>query len=861
MLKYPRHMIPLKLTLQNFLCYRDDVPTLDLTGIRVACLCGGNGHGKSALLDAITWALWGKARGSSHSDLLHHGRSNMHVDLEFQAANAHYRVIRRFRSPRGSDLQLQLKGPAGFHPITGNSIRESQSKINRIIGMDYDTFINSAFLIQGRADEFTNKTPAERKEVLGKILGLERFNDLQRRSRDKASDSTRHGDELEGTLRFMRQETAAKEQLQGELDVAVRDLDALSEDLEHKNLRANDLRLEIQDLERRAAEAEDIRRQMPRLKTEISQYEAEVLQHYARIENYQSLIDRQPSIEEGFAQYQQVLQENDRLNAARAQFDDLSHLINSLKQTIAQSKTRLEEQHHAQMRLLERELEPTARQAPELQRRLSETANSLESLANDEKTLEQKSARLQKLTVQAQTLSETQERLLAEGQQLADKLKLLNASHQDARCPLCDTSLGEEGCHRLSTSYDKEIHHKRQEYARNQHTLIDLESRQKRLTHRLREEQKNLQQKKQQTQRQTVILERQIEESHNAAEEAGVVLEELRRLEGTILNQQFAPHQQANLKERQASLQTLGYSPQLHDQLARRLQELQKFQLLSQQLSEATQHLPQEQKTLAQARQAAQDRQDQLRRMHESLSALESERSRLAESKSQLSSLSSDIGKLESQQKNLIAWRGQLQGSLQRIEELERQITQQTLELRRIREEQAIYEELRVAFGREGVQALLIDTILPQIEAEANHLLARMTEGRMHVKLESQRPLQSRKGQFAETLEIKVSDELGHRSYEMFSGGESFRINLALRIALSKVLANRSGAPLPTLFIDEGFGTQDSAGREQILDILSTLEQDFKCIIVITHLDELKDYFPVRIEVEKRDGASTCWIS
>ena len=174
--------------------------------------------------------------------------------------------------------------------------------------------------------------------------------------------------------------------------------------------------------------------------------------------------------------------------------------------------------------------------------------------------------------------------------------------------------------------------------------------------------------------------------------------------------------------------------------------------------------------------------------MRESLSSLESERTRLAESKSQLSRLSSDIGKLESQQKTLIARRGQLQGSLQRIEELERQITQQTQELRRIREEQAIYEELRVAFGREGVQALLIDTILPQIEAEANHLLARMTEGRMHVKLESQRPLQSRKGQFAETLEIKVSDELGHRSYEMFSGGESFRINLALRIALSKVL-------------------------------------------------------------------------
>ena len=55
-------MIPLRLKLENFLSYRDAVE-LDLQGVEVACLCGDNGHGKTALLDAITWALWGGARG------------------------------------------------------------------------------------------------------------------------------------------------------------------------------------------------------------------------------------------------------------------------------------------------------------------------------------------------------------------------------------------------------------------------------------------------------------------------------------------------------------------------------------------------------------------------------------------------------------------------------------------------------------------------------------------------------------------------------------------------------------------------------------------------------------------------------
>jgi len=139
--------------------------------------------------------------------------------------------------------------------------------------------------------------------------------------------------------------------------------------------------------------------------------------------------------------------------------------------------------------------------------------------------------------------------------------------------------------------------------------------------------------------------------------------------------------------------------------------------------------------------------------------------------------------------------------------------------------------------------------------------LGRMTDNRMHLKLETQRERRSGRGGTIETLEINISDEMGPRSYEMFSGGEAFRINLAVRIALSKVLAGRKGAPLPTLFIDEGFGTQDTSGREKILEVIRAIENDFQKIIVITHLDDLKDAFPVRIEVSKDVNGSTFLIS
>jgi exonuclease SbcC len=168
------------------------------------------------------------------------------------------------------------------------------------------------------------------------------------------------------------------------------------------------------------------------------------------------------------------------------------------------------------------------------------------------------------------------------------------------------------------------------------------------------------------------------------------------------------------------------------------------------------------------------------------------------------------------------------------------------------------HRALERALGKDGVPALLIEQSLPQIESKANELLDRLSDGQMSIRFVTQSEYRDRKrDDLKETLDIQISDAVGLRDYEMYSGGEAFRINFAIRLALSEVLARRKGARLQTLVIDEGFGSQDVRGRQRLIEAINLVKNDFAKILVITHLDELKDAFPTRIEVEKTERGST----
>ena len=861
-------MIPLKLTLSNFLCYRENVPPLNFNGVHVACICGSNGHGKSALLDSITWALWGKARGKVQDEMISYGADECRVELDFSSRDENYRVIRshgrggRRRRGGASDLQLMILDGDAARPITGDMIRETQARIDQTVGMDYDTFINSAFLVQGRADEFTNKTPTERKAVLSKILGLETYDKLQIRAREGNSWAENTVKISEGNVDRLRRELDQLVAPTAELKTVETTLFNANKDLEEQKVKTSALRDQVTELRRQQASLEESSERMVVLAKEAEQFESAHKVSQQQVVAFEKLITQASTIREGSAQLTAARNAFARLEEAGQTFDELERLRVSTAARIDLKRTQLESQIQQISTDIESRLNPKIQELEQIQTNqilLQEQGPEFDERAT---VLARERENLQGISIQIGQLQSALERSVSEGKDLAAKKELLEgANGQDPICPLCRTPLREDGCVRLVETFETDIESKREEYRTISARVKILQGEASELENRLPQQELALNQAQTNWQVELQQLEQQLKDSQQARLELEEATPRLKTMRITLADNSFAAEDSAQLKRLEEQIKELDYDPATRQQMFRESQNLEAFAQQEQLLEQAEAGLPG-------AKDAVEQNSALAARRREELTEMETQAAKTKGALARLTTLEAEFTQEEQLEREIgvrvqqsIDRQGYLRGQVERQESLADELRSETARLNALQDEQSIYQELAVAFGRQGVQAMLIETVVPRLEDETNLLLGRMTDNRMNVKLETQRDRASGNGDPRETLDIIVSDELGPRGYEMFSGGEAFRVNLAMRIALSKVLAQRTGAPLPTLFIDEGFGTQDAIGRERILDVISAIGNDFEKVLVITHLDDLKEAFPVSIEVLKDVNGSTFWIN
>jgi len=856
-------MIPVKLTMHNFMCYGDNVPPLHFDGIHLACLSGDNGSGKSALIDAMTWAIWGQARAKSDDDLIYSSQTEMEVEFDFRVKDQLYRILRKRSRPkraRGSGqtiLEFQMATGNSFRAITSNSVIQTQQKIIDILHMDSDTFRNSAYLRQGHADEFTTKRPAERKEVLAYILGLSFYDQLERQAKELAKQQETEKIQLESNLQGITAELAQKPAYEVELEQSQRELARIEEVIKEKESGLTALRKEKETLVKKKVELEQLEARARDTETNLQYWAEQVNQHRSRLTEYEELLSQRPTIDEGYTRFQEAKNLSDELNQKLGILVKLREHRNQLMQTIDRTQSTLVTEHTlAQSKL--KDLETKSGKLPGLKNQLQQIQDQLRHMIEQDEILHRKKQAGQELQTQVNYLESNQIRLEREISEIREKLSLLS-TQTEATCPLCETELGIEGLKLVESKYTTDEQSKsdslkssQSELARKKIGFETLKTEVAQLESRLNQERATAQGK-------VSIIEKEIAEAEAAAAQSSEERNILAEIEQRLAAKKFAIAEQEALSKLEDELAELGYDAEKHEEVRLSLTGLEQYDHSKRKLEEAERLIGQEREATSSAEEVVQKLRHGLetdKQRRQDLTAELASFPNLLDNLAQAETESQDLARQRSQAQEML---GGVKTKLQRCAEFETKKREKTDLLAQASKQESIYKELAQAFGKGGVQAWLIEMALPEIEVEANRLLARMTDNRMHVKFETQR--ETKTGNVIETLDINISDELGTRNYEMFSGGEAFRIDFAIRIALSKLLAKRAGAPLPTLIIDEGFGTQDSTGLEKLKEAINSIQDDFDKIIVITHIEELRDAFPTRIDVVKTAEGSTISVN
>jgi exonuclease SbcC len=222
-------MIPLRLVLENFMCYREKTE-IDFRGSTIWALCGHNGSGKSTIFDAMRYVLYGEHRAGKQKieALIHRSTtpaSSFLIEFDFAIGDNEYRVQRTYSQKKKGTMQaLYLAGPDA--PTLGRPgpqfIPDTETKdgfdrwVLKTIGLDERAFTVSVLLLQGQSDKLLKLGGPEQHEVLTHIIDLSHYDSLAKRAleKQKAQDTAAkvHKGQLDGLEEINETSITAAEQ-------------------------------------------------------------------------------------------------------------------------------------------------------------------------------------------------------------------------------------------------------------------------------------------------------------------------------------------------------------------------------------------------------------------------------------------------------------------------------------------------------------------------------------------------------------------------------------------------------------------------------------------------------------------------
>ena len=856
-------MIPSKLKLKNFMCYRGTTQALDFDQFDVACITGENGNGKSALLEAITWVIWGKTKVLFSKDLITKGENDMLVDFEFfidyisddSDLNNKYKIIRSIRTKSGgSILDLQQFDGINYVSISGDTISETQKQIIKLVNMDYETFVNTSYLMQGNADRFTTSKPDERKDILSAILNLDYYQNLA----DYTRNILRNTDVLINANNISVQRTRLE---MNELDPGNNGTDFIEKGIIHLNQKIeslNNQKLQLQqNLQLHNKYMNNISELRSNKQLLSSSYENninmiinlndlllkdnELLIQSENITNkYNEAIDKQKELDDLYIASRKYQDINDQLNLLQNKVDfrvnELEIELSNLSKNIDILNNKINQDN-----LL---LEDKRKNLFNYKSELIDLNKLNENYLNLSNKFSFEINHFQNELVTLHTSNKDHE----------NKLTLLQEEHKT--CPLCKSVLNDES--RKSIVFDlsnkiqsnnKDINEIKSKLDKSEIIFSDIQDKCKNTNQNLVDLNSSINL----SNNDCIRIEKEINADKNQILSYKNLVNDTKNLHE---NDPKVKIDKNKITELNLLLEDLKFDQDRFDSL---IHDVPDFKTESEKnfllLKQAEERIKENQVTLNTLNNDSVMLKDQIEALEQNITTINKNINSLNIKPDLTENIDlslDDLKKTVMLKQNsfdyLISKKKYLDEMLNNNKELY------------IKSEDLKFLEL--TFSRNGIQALIIENVLPSLEFEANKLLSYLTESRLSINLQIRKGRRLKNTEdYSQEIDIIIGDENGAvRDYETYSGGESFRIDFAVRIALSRLVSLRSGVRSPILFIDEGFGSQDQIGQDRLKEVIQEISNSenykFKKIIVITHLDSLKESFGVALEVSKNEKSS-----
>lgn len=848
-------MIPVHLTIQGFLSYKDPVE-INFEQIHLASITGPNGAGKSSILDALTWSLFGNARAKKDQVINQQSDSAL-VILDFEYEQQLFRVRRTKQLGKTELLEFYIRDQEGNHwrPLTEHSVGDTQNRIQSTLRLDYKTFINASFFLQGKADQFTQLSSGDRKAILANILGLEVWENYLKTTKEIRKDSESTKKQLDRILADINNELSNEEQIKFNLAQAQKDLEVKNKTKQDHNQIIDQAKQLDSARSSAASQIEQQKKDIQKISDILEKNKSRQSNLLIQLDDLQKQVQNAKQIEENYQQWIKVRSELDELTKKATAYQKINQ---ALITTNHQIEKEYESLKMREISLGEKnsKIEQFRKELPEIENELQEFVKKLEMFAISISKQKSLSDKMQKLQGEISARKQNIRHLENLNNEKRNHLKEFRVAGPE--CPFCSQPLTPEHREQYESLIIKEGLERKE--------MIDLENKFieefKNEINEISVELKNIEAlEKESTDLQNLMTEKRLnkESMQKSVEEwQEKYFSDYQNTMQQLENHYFEQKYQSQVISLKEEIKKIDYDDARHasfQQLENNLRGTEeKYRMLvsaratldpiTKQSAELSDDIRHNNEELAEKSALLESMQIEFNRLYANLPDIPRLKKELDEIDIEISQISRKLG-AEKQKLDTIERR-----------KIDKQTTQSELDQLVVKINR--YQKLEEAFGTNGVPALLIEQALPEIEAHANELLDRLTLGQLSILFETQSEYKDKKRQDKkETLDILINDANGHtRAYEMFSGGEAFRINFAIRLALSQVLAKRSGARLQTLVIDEGFGSQDTTGRSRLVETINVVKKDFSKILIITHLEELKDAFPGRIEVEKTPSGS-----